>query len=124
MIVACDINQNVSLNNCNIQQECRCDWRLLSSHIFYTQCVGIAQWVWRIAGRSVDRIPMGKRISAPVQTGPGIQPASYTMGTRSFPVVKRPGRGVDYPPQTRGEVEERVELYIWSQSEPSWPVLV
>ena len=41
---------------------------------------------------------MGARFSAPVQTGPGAHPASCTMGTRSFPGVKRPGRGVDHPP--------------------------
>jgi len=28
------------------------------------------------------------RFSAPVQTGPGAHPASYTMGTRSFPGIK------------------------------------
>jgi hypothetical protein len=39
------------------------------------------------------------RFSASVQTGPGAQPASYTMGTGSFPGVKRPGRGVDHPSQ-------------------------
>ena len=38
------------------------------------------------------------RFSAPVQTGPGAHPDSYTMGTGSFPGVKRPGRGVDPPP--------------------------
>jgi len=40
----------------------------------------------------------GVRFSAPVQNGPGAHPASYTMGTGSFPGVKRPGRGVDHPP--------------------------
>ena len=39
----------------------------------------------------------GARFSAPVQTGPGAQPASCTMGTGSFTGVKRPGRGVDHP---------------------------
>jgi hypothetical protein len=33
------------------------------------------------AGRSGDRIPVGARFSAPVQTGPGAHPASYTMRT-------------------------------------------
>jgi hypothetical protein len=37
---------------------------------------------------------------APVQTGPGAHPASYTIGTESFPGVKRPGRDVDHPPPT------------------------
>jgi len=40
----------------------------------------------------------GPRFSAPVQIGPGANPASYTVGTGSFPGVKRPGRGVDHPP--------------------------
>ena len=40
----------------------------------------------------------GARFSAPVQTGPGVYPASYTMGTGSFPGVKRQGRGADHPP--------------------------
>ena len=38
------------------------------------------------------------RFSAPVQTDPGVHPASYTMGTGSFLGVKRPGRDVDHPP--------------------------
>ena len=61
-------------------------------------------------GRSRDRIPMEARFSAPLQTGPGAHPASYTMGTESFPGVQRPGRGVDHPPPSRAEVEGRVEL--------------
>jgi hypothetical protein len=41
----------------------------------------------------------------------------------SFSGVKRPGRGVDHPPQFSAEVKERVELYLYSHSGPSWPVL-
>ena len=67
-----------------------------------------------------DRIPVGVRFSAPVQTGPGAHPASYTMGTGSLPGAKRPGRGVDHPPPSSAEVEGRVELYIYSPSGPSW----
>ena len=40
----------------------------------------------------------GARFSAPVHTGPGAHPASYTMGTGSFPEVKRSGRGADPHP--------------------------
>ena len=50
------------------------------------------------AGRSGDRIPVGARFSALVQTDPGVHPASYTIGTGSFPGVKRPRRGADHPP--------------------------
>jgi hypothetical protein len=41
----------------------------------------------------------------------------------SFPGVKRPGRDVDLPPSYSAEVKERVELYLYSPSGPSWPVL-
>jgi hypothetical protein len=57
------------------------------------------------------KIPVGKRFFAHVQTGPGAQPASCTMGTGPgahpasctvgtgyFPGVKRPGRDADHPP--------------------------
>jgi len=49
----------------------------------------------------------GVRFSAPVQTGPGAHPVPYTMGTGSFPGVKRPGRGVDHPPPPSDEVKEK-----------------
>ena len=46
---------------------------------------------------SEDRIPVGARFSALVQTGPEAHPASCTMGTGSFPRV-RCGRGVTLTP--------------------------
>jgi hypothetical protein len=46
----------------------------------------------------------GARSSAPVQTGPEAYPASCTMGTGSFPGVKRPGRGADHPPHLSAKV--------------------
>jgi len=66
---------------------------------------------------------VGARFSAAVQTGPGAHPASYTMGSGSFPGVKWPGRGVDHPPPSSAEVKEILELYLLSPSRPSWPVL-
>jgi len=36
----------------------------------------------------VDRIPVGAKFSTSVQTGPGAHPASCTVGTGSFQVVK------------------------------------
>ena len=56
----------------------------------------------------------GRDFSATVQTGPGTHPASYTMGTGSFPGVKRPGSGVDHSPPSRAEVKERAKLYLYS----------
>jgi len=74
---------------------------------------------WLRDGWSGDRIPVGATFSAPVQNGPGAHPASYTMGTGSFPGVKRPGRGVNHPRPSIAEVKERVELYLYSTSGPS-----
>ena len=58
------------------------------------------------AGRSGDRIPVGAKFSAPVQTGPGAHPASCKMGTGSFPGVKRPRRGIDHPPHLAPRLKE------------------
>ena len=65
---------------------------------------------------------MEKEFSAPVQTGPGTHAAPYTLGTGSFPGVKRPGRGVDHQTPLSAEAKERVELYLYSTSGPLWSV--
>jgi hypothetical protein len=45
-----------------------------------------------------------------VQTGSGVQPTSYKMGTRgSFPEVKRQEREADHSPPTSAEVKK-----IWT----------
>jgi hypothetical protein len=50
-------------------------------------------------------IPGRDEIFAHVQTGPRAHTVSCTMGTGSFPGVKRPGRGADHPPPSSSEVE-------------------
>ena len=77
------------------------------------------------AGRSGDGVTGvgGRRFSAPVRTGPGAHPAAYTLCTGSFPRVERPRRGVDHPTPSSAKVKEGVELYLYSPSGPSWPVL-
>jgi hypothetical protein len=67
------------------------------------------------AAVSTARIPVGVRFSA--------YPASYTMGTGSFPRVKWPGCGVDTPPPSSTVVIERVQLYLSSHPVPSWKVI-
>ena len=66
------------------------------------------------AGRSGDRIPVGARFSASVQTGPGAHPAFCTMGTGSFPGVKS-GRGVTLTPHPL--------LVSWSRKVRAIPLL-
>ena len=66
---------------------------------------------------------MGARFSAPLQTRPGAYPASCTMGTGSFPGVKRPGCGADHPPPSKCPGQERVGLYLYCPSGHSWPVV-
>jgi hypothetical protein len=53
---------------------------------------------WLQAGQSGDRIPVGTRFIAHVQTGPGAHPAFCTVGTRSFLGVKWRRCGADHPP--------------------------
>jgi hypothetical protein len=67
--------------------------------------------------------PGGGKFFTPVQTGPGAHPTTYTKGPGYFPGVKRPGHGVDHPTTSSAEVKERVGLYLYSTSGPSWPVL-
>jgi len=62
---------------------------------------------------------VGASFSTIIQTGAGQHPASSTMDTGLFLGVKRPGRGVDHPPQSSTKVKERVELYLYSPSVPS-----
>jgi hypothetical protein len=64
-----------------------------------------------------------ERFSTPVQPGPEAHPASYTMGTGSFPGIKRPGSGVNHPLLSIAKVKEIVELYFYSLSVPLLPVL-
>jgi len=89
---------------------------------------------------------VGRDISVVIATrygldGPGIEsrwgrnfphPSSPALGPTQPPMewvpgvsrkVKRPGRGVDHPPPSSAEVKERVELYLYSTSGPSWPVI-
>jgi hypothetical protein len=53
-----------------------------------------------------DRIPLGARFFAPLQTGPGAHPASCTVRTGSYPGVKWPGRGFDHLPHLAPKLEK------------------
>jgi len=74
---------------------------------------------WAVRGSS----PGLAKFSATIQTGPGAYTASRTMVSLFLLGVKRPGRNVDHLPLSNVEVKERVELYFYSTSVSSLPVL-
>ena len=49
---------------------------------------------------------LGDRYSASLQMIPGVHAASFTMSTESFPVLKRPERGVNHLPLSSAEVRK------------------
>ena len=65
----------------------------------------------------------GHNFSHPYRPPWGPHSLPYNEYRVSFPGVKRSGRGVNHPPPSSAEVKERVELYLYSLSGPSWPVL-
>ena len=76
--------------------------------------------------------PEGRGIES--RWGPNFQyPSRPALGATQPPIqgvqdffsrrVKRPGCGVNYPPPSSVEVKERVELYLYFLSGPSWPVV-
>jgi len=105
-----------------------CDTQYCETYCLHSFCLfGDMTWYRHVKMTFTDRnkllfvTALSKVRSAPVQTGPGADPASYTKSAWSFPGVKRPGRGVDHllPPK----LKKRVELYTHSSSGPSWPVI-
>jgi len=68
--------------------------------------VGIATDYW-LDGSGIESL-WAAIFSAPVQTDPGAQVTSYTMGTGSITGVNRPGRGIVHPLLSSAEVKERV----------------
>jgi hypothetical protein len=87
---------------------------------------GIAQSVqglatgWTVRGSN----PGGGEIFRSRPDWPWGPPSLLYNGYRvSFPGVKRRGRGFNHPPPSSARVKERVKLYLYSPSGPSWPVL-
>jgi len=64
--------------------------------------------------------------SFPQQSKTALAPTQplCTLGAGSFSGIKWPRRGIYHPPSSSTEVKERVNLYIYTSSGPSWSVLV
>jgi hypothetical protein len=60
-----------------------------------------------------------------VQTGSGVCPASYPMGTRGpFPGAKvRPGHNANHSPPSTAKAKNEDELYLFSPQAPPWRVV-
>jgi hypothetical protein len=89
----------------------------LNSHVG----AGIAQSIYRHAKGWTVRgsNPCGDEIFAVPPDRPwGLSSLLYSGYRVSFPEVKRSRRGVNHPTPSRAEVKERVELYLYSPSEP------
>jgi len=74
---------------------------------------------WMVQGSNSN----GREIFHTCPDQPWGQPASYRMVSGAFLGVKQLGRGTDHPHPSSAEVKERVELYLYSPSGTSWPVL-
>ena len=62
----------------------------------------------------IDRIPVGAKFSAPVQTGPDTHSSSCTMVTRSLsPGCNVAGSSVNHLSLSSVEVKGRVDLYLY-----------
>ena len=66
-----------------------------------------------------DGIPFRARFSLPIQTSHQVHPDSCTVGTGSFPGIKRPDRGADHPPPSSTEVTNGLELNLRLPSVPT-----
>jgi hypothetical protein len=73
--------------------------------------------------RTQKKFPVRTRFFAHVQIGPGAHPTSCTIGTGSFPAVKRPGRGADHPPPPSAEVENEQSYTSTPHLGSWWPVI-
>jgi hypothetical protein len=68
--------------------------------------------------------PVEARLSAPIQKGPWHPPSLLYNGYRlTCPGVKRLGHGINHPRSSSPKDKERVELYLYSPSGSSRPVL-
>jgi hypothetical protein len=65
-------------------------------HVGQVSLVGIATR-YGLDGLGIESL-WEAGFSTPVQTGPGAHPAPFTMGTGSFPGVKRPGMALTTHP--------------------------
>jgi hypothetical protein len=95
-----------------------CHFLLLKLCPGLVSSVGIATY-YGLDGPGIEFLGGGGEVARfphPSRPALGADPASYTMGTLSFPGVKRPGGVINHPPSSNAEVKETIELYVYSPS--------
>jgi hypothetical protein len=133
--------QELSHNNCSSDSfACLTYWQFSGVNITLLRVLCYVRGSEQNNYNRVYLFQMGRDSSIGIATrygldGPGIEsrrifrtlpdrPWAHHNGYGvSFPGVKRPGRGVNHPPPSSAEVKERVQLYLFSLSGPSCPVL-
>jgi hypothetical protein len=86
-------------------------------------CVGRDSSVGIATSYELDgRIQEVARFSAPVQTGPGANQASYTMGTGSSRGLSGRGAALNTPPPLALRLRKEYAIHL-PPSRPSGPVL-
>jgi hypothetical protein len=90
---------------------------------FFRTCFAfIIRLLFSLGGPRIETL-WGRGFTHPSR--PALRPTRLLQnGYRfSFPGVKRSGCGLNHPTLSTTEVKERVALYLYTHSGPSWPVL-
>ena len=74
-------------------------------------------------GQGEKKSRCGRNFSQPSRLALGPTQSPVQLVTSPFTGVKAAGGGVDHPTPSSAEVKERVELYLYSPSGTSWPVV-
>jgi hypothetical protein len=104
-----------------------CVW--VNRVIFPKKCLHcLQQEVWCSdmlqVGGSRDQILVGGKICCTYPDQSWSPPNLLCNGYWVYFLGKKwPERGIDHPPTSSTEVKERVEVYLYSLSGPSWPVV-
>ena len=86
-------------------------------------CISTFRRMWAAialrTGRFGNRMPVGARFSASVQTGPQPHQVSCSTGTGPFPAVEQAGRSVNHQPHLESRLKEQYSytlrlLPVWA----------
>ena len=120
-VVGCRGHDRVALcsNTVQIALGVPCLRNLYNSCVGRDSSVGIAT----LDGGSGIEYRWGRDFPLPPHRSWALRSLLYNGYRVSYQGVERPGRSAYHPPPSSAEVKERVELYLYSLSGTSWPIL-